>query len=127
MKASPEDMNEIENIGTKVAESIYNFFQDKNNLNFIKKLKENGVTVAKGEKRKEGKLSGLTFVLTGTLSQMSREIAKERILAEGGKVSGSVSSNTSYVVAGAEAGSKLTQAKELGVKVLTEEEFLAMI
>jgi DNA ligase (NAD+) len=69
----------------------------------------------------------MTFVLTGTLSTMSRELAKEKILNLSGKVSGSVSKNTSYVVAGEEAGSKLTNAQKLGVKVLTEDEFLKML
>jgi len=105
----------------------------------IKKLEENGVIIEKVEKIKAGKFIGLNFVLTGTLSQMSREIAKERILALGGKVSGSVSKNTSYVVAGVESGrsgsespqarmsSKLTTAQKLGVKILNEAEFLKML
>jgi len=117
----------IENIGPAVSKSLSDFFNDKNNLNFIKKLEKNGVVVEKAEKVKAGKLTGLNFVLTGTLSQMSREIAKERILALGGKVAGSVSKNTSYVVSGEEAGSKLNNAQKLGVKVLNEEEFLKML
>lgn len=125
--ASLEEINEIENIGPAVSKSLYEFFRDKNNLKFIEKLKKNGVLVEKAESRKSGKFSGLQFVLTGTLATMSREIAKERILKEGGKVAGSVSKNTSYVVAGEEAGSKLTNAQKLGVKVLSEEEFLKML
>jgi DNA ligase (NAD+) len=127
MNASAEEINEIENIGPAVSGSLHDFFRDKNNLNFIKKLRKNGVVIEKTEKQKAGKFTGLTFVLTGTLSGMSREIAKERIIAKGGKVSGSVSQKTSYVVAGADAGSKLATAKKLGVKVLTEEEFLKML
>ncbi len=122
-----DKLNEIENIGPAVSKSVYNFFREKNNLNFIKKLKENGVTVEKAEKRKAGKFAGMTFVLTGTLSSMSREIAKEKILALGGKVSGSVSQNTSYVVAGEDPGSKLKNAEKLGVKVLDEKNFLNML
>lgn len=125
--ADIEKINEIENIGPAVSKSVYNFFHDKNNLNFIKKLKENGVTIEKAEKAKRGKLSGLSFVLTGTLTTMSREIAKEKILALGGKVVGSVSKNTSYVVAGVEPGSKLKNAEKLGVKVLSEKNFLNML
>jgi len=121
------EIDSIENIGPAVSKSLHDFFRDKNNLNFIKKLEAHGVVVEKAEKRKAGKFAGLTFVLTGTLTQMSREIAKERILAEGGKVSGSVSANTSYVVAGADPGSKLNSAQKLGVKVLTEQEFLNML
>ena len=121
------EIDSIENIGPAVLKSVSDFFHDKNNLNFIKKLKKNGVVIEKAEKIKAGKFTGLSFVLTGTLSQMSREIAKERILALGGKVVGSGSKNTSYVVAGAEPGSKLKTAEKLGVKILSEEDFLKML
>ncbi|OGI94588.1 hypothetical protein A3A03_02530 [Candidatus Nomurabacteria bacterium RIFCSPLOWO2_01_FULL_40_18] len=121
------ELDSIENIGPAVLKSVRDFFHDKNNLNFIKKLEKNGVVVEKMEKRKKGKLTGLHFVLTGTLSNMSREIAKEKILALGGKVVGSVSKNTSYVVAGTDPGSKLKTAEKLGVKVINEEEFSKMI
>jgi DNA ligase (NAD+) len=121
------EMDSIENIGGAVSKSLSEFFTDKNNLNFIKKLEENGVIVEKAEKIKAGKFTGLNFVLTGTLSTMSREIAKEKILSLGGKVAGSVSKNTSYVVAGEDAGSKLKNAEKLRVKILNEEEFLKML
>jgi DNA ligase (NAD+) len=126
-QATEEKLSEIENIGPKVARSVFEFFNDKNNLNFIKKLEKNGVKILKAQGVKGGKFSGLTFVLTGTLQNMSREIAKERILALGGKVAGSVSKNTSYVVAGEEAGSKLSNAQKLGVKILAENEFLGLL
>ncbi|OGI63764.1 hypothetical protein A2914_01150 [Candidatus Nomurabacteria bacterium RIFCSPLOWO2_01_FULL_41_21] len=126
INATPEELNELENVGPKVAESLYAFFEDKNNLAFIKKLEKNGVQVLKGEKIKGGKFNGLTFVLTGTLSQMSRETAKEKIINAGGKVSGSVSTKTSYVIAGEDPGSKLKDAQKLGVKIITEDEFLKM-
>ncbi|HEY4493884.1 MAG TPA: NAD-dependent DNA ligase LigA [Candidatus Paceibacterota bacterium] len=122
-----DEIDSIENIGPAVSQSLYEFFQDKNNLNFIKKLEKNGVVVEKAEKVKAGKFTGLQFVLTGTLSRMSREITKERILKLGGKVSGSVSKNTSYVVAGADPGSKFKTAEKLGVKILNEEEFVKMV
>ena len=121
------EIDSIENIGPAVLKSVSDFFHDKNNLNFIKKLEKNGVIIEKTEKKKAGKLSGLTFVLTGTLTNMSREIAKEKILALGGKVVGSVSKSTSCVVAGAEPGSKLKTAEKLGVKVIDEKEFLNML
>ncbi len=124
ISAKIEDVDQIENIGPAVSKSLLEFSHDKQNLNFIKKLEKNGVVIEKTAKIKAGKFSGKTFVLTGTLSQMSREIAKEKILTLGGKVSGSVSKNTSYVVAGEEAGSKLKTAQKLGVKILNEQEFL---
>ncbi len=121
------EIDSIENIGPAVSKSLFDFFNNKNNLSFIKKLQKNGVVIEKAKKKKAGKFTGLTFVLTGTLSKMSREIAKEKILALGGKVSGSVSKNTSYVVAGVDPGSKLNSAQKLGVKILNEEEFLKLI
>ena len=121
------EIDSIENIGPAVLKSLHGFFTDKNNLHFIEKLKTNGVVIEKMEKKAMGKFTGMQFVLTGTLATMSREIAKERILALGGKVAGSVSKNTSYVVAGEEAGSKLTTAQKLGVKVLSEQEFQNML
>jgi DNA ligase (NAD+) len=121
------EIDSIENIGPAVSKSVGNFFKDKNNLNFIKKLEKNGVVVEKMEKKKTGKFTALIFVLTGTLSQMSREIAKEKIISLGGKVVDSVSKNTSYAVAGADPGSKLIKAEKLGVKILNEKEFLEMI
>jgi len=120
-------IDSIENIGPAVSKSLSDFFRDKNNLNFIKKLEKNGVVIEKMEKKKAGKLTGLNFVLTGILSSMSREIAKEKVISLGGKVASSVSKNTSYVVAGAEPGSKLKTALKLGVKVLNEKEFLNML
>ncbi|MFZ2149817.1 MAG: NAD-dependent DNA ligase LigA [Minisyncoccia bacterium] len=122
-----EEIDNIENIGPAVSKSIADFFNDQARINFIKKLERNGVVIGKEEKRKAGKFTGLHFVLTGTLSQMSREIAKEKIIALGGKVSGSVSKNTSYVVAGDDPGSKFTTAQKLGVKVLNEKDFLNML
>ncbi len=127
VKEDKDEVDSIENIGPAVLKSMHDFFLDKSNLNFIEKLKKNGVVIEKAEKRKAGKFTGLTFVLTGTLGEMSREIAKERIINLGGKMSGSVSKNTSYVVAGEEAGSKLKTAQKLGVKVLSEKEFLNML
>ena len=125
-KTASAEIDSIENIGPAVLESLRNFFQDKNNLNFIKKLEKNGVIAEKMKKKRAGKFSGLNFVLTGVLSQMSREIAKEKIISLGGKVLGSVSKNTSYVVTGAGPGSKLQTAEKLGVKIINEKEFLNM-
>lgn len=126
-QASKEEINEIENIGGAVTESVYQYFRDKKNLSFIEKLLKNGVVIERTEKKKAGKFTGMTFVLTGTLSGMARELAKEKILDRGGKVSSSVSGKTSYVVTGADPGSKLTDAEKLGVKILNEKEFLGML
>ena len=126
-KITTDDLNEIENIGPAVSNSVYEYFHDKNNLAFIEKLKKNGVIIEKVEKQKAGKFSGQTFVLTGSLSTMSRELAKEKIINLGGKVSGSVSSKTSYVLVGEDPGSKFTEAQKLGVKIINEAEFLKMI
>jgi DNA ligase (NAD+) len=117
------EIDSIENIGQAVSKSIASFFADKNNLKFIQKLQDSGVVIEKNTKQKAGRFTGLTFVLTGTLSNMSREITKEKILSLGGKVVGSVSANTSYVVAGSEPGSKLDRAQKLGVKILGEDDF----
>ena len=127
MEVDLQKIDEIENIGPAVSKSLYEFFHNKNNLNFIKKLQKNGVIVEKAEKRKAGNFTNLSFVLTGTLENMSRDIAKERIIALGGKVVGSVSKNTTYVVVGMDPGSKLDNAKKLGVKVLDEQKFLSML
>lgn len=127
INAKVEVLNEIENIGEAVSKSLFNFFQDKNNLNFIKKLEKNGIIIEKTKKKEKGKLDGMSFVLTGILTNMSREIAKEKIIALGGKVVGSVSQHTSYVVAGALPGSKFTKAQKLGIKILNEKDFLNML
>jgi DNA ligase (NAD+) len=126
MKVSIDDINNIENIGPVVSESIFKFFQDKNNLHFIDKLIANGVSIYH-EKSKNQKLKGKVFVLTGTLSTMSREDIKKKIIENGGSVSSSVSSRTSFVVSGENPGSKYNDAQKLGVKIISESEFLKMI
>ena len=125
--ASFEDFVAISDIGDITATILVEFFADPKTREICDKLKEYGVsTDAVGEDR--GILfDGLTFVLTGTLPTMTRDVASDLIKQNGGKVSGSVSKKTSYVLAGDDAGSKLTKARELGVTVISEEEFLAMI
>ena len=125
-KVSQKDLESIEDIGPKVAESIKSWFEEKNNQKLLEKLDKVGIEIEKPE-TVSLKLKGKTFVLTGTLSTMTREEAKERIKRLGGKVSSSVSSQTDFVVAGAEPGSKYDKAKELGVKIIDEKEFLEMI
>lgn len=125
--ASLEEINNIENIGPVVSESVFKYLHEKENLKYINTLIKNGVEILKQEKKVSGKFSGKTFVLTGTLETMDRDEAKKKIKELGGKTSESVSKLTSYVVAGAEAGSKLLKAEKLGVKILNEEKFLDLI
>jgi DNA ligase (NAD+) len=124
------ELQELPDIGPIVGQSIHDWFRDKHNLELLGKLEKNGVRIRlglpAGDSRK-ATLTGKTFVLTGTLSSLTRDEAKAKIRELGGDVSGSVSKNTDFVVAGEEAGSKLDKANQLGVKVLDEEEFLKMI
>jgi DNA ligase (NAD+) len=127
MSASVEDFTAIEDIGEITATALVEFFAEKSAQLLISRLCALGLkTDAKAEQRAET-LSGLTFVLTGTLPTMTRDEASELIKQAGGKVSGSVSKKTSYVVAGEEAGSKLTKANELGVTVLDEEGLMRLL
>ncbi len=120
IQASPEDLEQVNEVGPKVAQAVVEFFAEEKNRELVRQLQVAGVVMT-AEKRVAGtKLAGLTFVLTGTLPTMTREAAKEMIEGAGGKVSGSVSKKTNYVVAGEEAGSKLDKARELGVAVLDE-------
>jgi len=119
----------IEGIGETMAQAIMEHFNDPRNRALVSELIELGIEPAAPVKRVASSaiFSGKTFVLTGTLPTMSRDQAAEKIEAAGGKVSGSVSKKTSYVLAGEEAGSKLEKAKTLGVTVIDEAEFLQML
>ncbi|HOF50096.1 MAG TPA: NAD-dependent DNA ligase LigA [Candidatus Colwellbacteria bacterium] len=123
---SKEELEELPDIGPKVAESFYSWFKDKRNIHLLEKLDKSGIEI-RLETPASGKLSGKTFVLTGTLETMSREQAKEKIRALGGDISESVGSKTDYLVAGIDPGSKYNRAKEIGVKILDEKEFLRLI
>jgi DNA ligase (NAD+) len=127
MKASKERLAAISGIGPIVAESIYNFFHTKENIELINKLKEVGINFEREKKEEKKILAGKTFVVTGTLKNFTRQQIHELILSLGGNVGTSVSKRTDYLICGAEPGSKLEKAKELGVKIISEEEFLAMI
>ncbi len=127
MNASAEEITEIDNFGDVLAESVYNAFRDEEMIRLVDRLKEYGLNMSYSDTVKGDKFKGLTFVLTGTLPTLKREQAKEMIESLGGKCSGSVSKKTHYVVAGEAAGSKLTKAEELGIKVISEEELLTMI
>ena len=120
--ASVEELQDVNEVGPRIAESIAEFFSIPANRKLVERLREAGLTLT-GEKKERGtKLTGKTFVLTGTLAKYTRDEAKKLIEDAGGRVSGSVSKKTDYVVAGGDAGSKLDKAKELGVAVIDEQE-----
>jgi DNA ligase (NAD+) len=127
--ADLETLQEAEEVGPKVGDSIHQFFAERRNRELVERLREAGLqfTGPKKEKASAGPLAGLTFVLTGTLPHLTREEAREQIEAAGGKVAGSVSKKTNYVVAGDEAGSKLDKARELGIDILDEQALSAML
>ncbi len=140
-KAKIEDLQFLKDIGPKTAISIYSFFQTRQKLNFIKKLKKAGVAIQYQKSKishaqiffenlggqANQKLQGKIFVLTGVLKTMSREKAKEKIRFLDGEISESISKKTNFLVVGEHPGSKLNKAKKLGIKIITEEEFLRMI
>ncbi|MCD7829050.1 MAG: NAD-dependent DNA ligase LigA [Clostridiales bacterium] len=127
MEATEEELTAVDDIGAITAQSIVRWFANPQSQHLIKALREAGVNFQSTEEKPGEKLKGLTFVLTGTLAQMKRSEAKKLIEQNGGKVSGSVSKKTSYVVAGEAAGSKLTKAQSLGVPILTEGELLNLL
>ena len=128
MNAEVEEIAELEDVGQIMAESIYQFFKQDQTIDLIEKLRDAGVNMKEEQNESEdARFEGLTFVLTGSLENYTREEAGEIIERFGGKVSSSVSKKTSYVLEGEEAGSKLTKAQSLGVKIITENEFEKMI
>ena len=120
MNATEVELQEVNEVGPRVSESILEFFQESRNRELVEQLRKAGLTFAGKKKERGTKLAGKTFVLTGTLVHYTRDEAKKMIEDAGGRVSGSVSNKTDYVVAGDDAGSKLDKAKELGVKVIDE-------
>jgi DNA ligase (NAD+) len=136
-RASLEDLTGVEGVGEIVAESIHSFFRNPQNQSLIGRLKAVGVRTAATEEEKKKSagaerarnplVEGKTFVLTGTLEDMTRDEASARIESLGGKVTGSVSKKTDYVIVGESAGSKLDKAKSLGVPTLNKEQFLALL
>ncbi len=127
MTATKEELEAVNEVGPKVAEAIADFFAILRNRELVERLKAAGLTMTAEKRVTTDKLAGLMFVLTGTLPTLTREVAKERIEAAGGRVSGSVSKKTSYVVAGEEAGSKLEKAEQLGVTVVDEAGLLRLL
>jgi len=127
MAASADVLEAVNEVGPRVAQAIVEFFAEPGNRALVERLRAAGLTFTAEKKVTNETLKGLTFVLTGTLPTLTREAAKERIEAAGGRVSGSVSKKTSYVVAGEEAGSKLDKAVSLGVAVVDEAGLLALL
>lgn len=128
MQADMESLQQVADVGEVTALCIRNYFQDENNCKIIERLKEAGVNMEMAESGSEdGRFDGLTFVITGTLPTMDRKAAAALIEAHGGKVSASVSKKTNYLLAGENAGSKLTKANDLGVSVISEAELQEML
>lgn len=127
MAADVETLTQVEDIGEITAESIVSWFSQPQSVHLIRRLKEAGVNMESLRKITDTRFAGKTFVLTGALTKFTREEASQKIELLGGKVSGSVSKKTSFVVVGENAGSKERKARELGIPLLTEDDFLAMI
>ena len=127
-EADRESLMEVDDVGEVSADCIFRFFHDEKNKEMITRLKDSGVNMEAEETETiESAVSGKIVVITGTLPTLGRKEAAELVEKYGGKVSGSVSKKTDYVVAGESAGSKLTKAQELGITVLTEEELFALL
>lgn len=127
MEASVEELTEVPDVGGVTAESIFNWFRQGQSRHMVERLREAGVNFQSTRVLSDDRFSGKTFVLTGALSKFTREEATEKIELLGGKASGSVSKKTSFVVVGENAGSKERKARELGIPILTEDEFLEML
>jgi DNA ligase (NAD+) len=125
--AGAEELQNVNEVGPRIAESIVEFFGIAANRKLVERLRNAGLTLTGKKKQRGTKLAGKTFVLTGTLAHFTRDEAKKMIEDAGGKVTGSVSKKTDYVVAGADAGSKLDKAKELGVNVIDEKEMKSIV
>ena len=126
-KLTLEELETVQDFGPKVSRSVYEWFRDSRNLRFLEKLDKVGARIKSARLVAGAKLKGKTFVLTGGLGILTRDEAKRKIRESGGEVSSSVSKNTDYAVAGSEPGSKYERAKELGIKIISEQEFLKMI
>jgi DNA ligase (NAD+) len=127
MNALQEQLEQINEVGPRVSESIREFFTESHNREIVEQLRTAGLQFTAKKRERTEQLANLTFVLTGTLPTLTREEAKEKIESAGGKVSGSVSKKTSYVVAGEDAGSKLEKAQQFGVSIVDEAELLKML
>jgi DNA ligase (NAD+) len=127
MTANAERLERVEEVGPRISQAILEFFADRENRDLVKRLQDAGVDMTAEKKQRMAQLAGLTFVLTGTLPTLTRDEAKAKIEAAGGKTSGSVSKRTSYVIAGEKPGSKLDEARNLNVPVIDEAGLLALL
>ncbi len=127
MEADQEELQEIDEIGPKIAESIVSFFEDEQNQRMIERLRKNGITMEVERKEVDKFLEDRKFVLTGALDKFTRDEAKEKIQEHGGRVTSSVSGVTDYLVVGEDPGSKLDQAREEGTTILDEDDFIEML
>ena len=127
MNATQENLLEVHEIGPKIAESVISFFSDQHNRAMIGRLKNAGIQFTAENKKRKGILNGKTFVITGTLSTMTRDHAKERIEEEGGKIASAISRQVDVLIVGEDAGSKLDKAKKLGIEMWDEKQFLSTI
>ncbi len=127
-QADEEELTAIREIGPRIAQSVVEFFKEKNNIELVERLKKAGLQLESKQPEQHKKtLEGKTFVVTGTLDSYTRDEVKSLIESLGGKVTSSVSTRTDYVVAGSDAGSKLTKARDLNIRILRENEFLSMV
>ena len=126
-QATAEELQSTKEIGPQIAASITTFFSQRANTQVIDRLRKGGVTWGETAPAGRGRFTGMTFVFTGALEKFTRGEAQRLVEEQGGRASGSVSGKTTYVVAGADAGSKLEKARALGVEVLTEDEFSALL
>ena len=127
MEAGEKELQQVNEVGPRIAKSIVEFFAEPKNRDLVKQLAQAGLTFKGKEKERGTKLAGKTFVLTGTLPHLSRDEAKKLIEDAGGRVASSVSKKTDYVVAGSDAGSKLDKAKELKVQVIDEDKMQSIL
>ena len=127
MNASEEDLTQVSDVGAITASNICDWFRQEQSQHMILRLREAGLNFESKRQISDTRFSGMTFVLTGALSKFTREEATEKIELFGGKASGSVSKKTTYVVVGENAGSKERKARELGIPILSEDDFLTMI
>ena len=122
-----EEIKNIDGIGEKIGETLYEWFHDEKNQQYLKKLNQVGIILTTHSLEATGKLAGKSFVLTGSLIEFTRDQAKDLIKQKGGKIHSSITKDTDYLVVGESSGSKLKKAQELGIKTITEAEFKQLL